>query len=174
MEKRIILGVAFDWGKRKGLDIFKELAQKLDRERYLIILVGTNDNIDIELPENIVSIHRTQNQKELAKLYTAADLFFNPTREDNYPTVNMEALACGTPVLTFDTGGCSEIIDDFTGKAIVEGGIRDILKEIELICEHDIYKSEDCLKRAKKFDKKQRFDEYIDLYEELGKWKKKR
>ena len=96
-DKYILLGVAFDWGARKGLDIFIELAKRLD-EKYQIVLVGTNEKTDKLLPNDIISIHRTQNQKELAEIYTAADLFVNPTREENFPTVNIEALACGTPL----------------------------------------------------------------------------
>ena len=88
--KYIVLGVAFGWGRRKGLDVFVELARRLDKEKYKVVLVGTDDNVDKLLPENIISIHRTQNQTELAEIYTAADVFANPTREENYPTVNME------------------------------------------------------------------------------------
>ena len=91
-------------GYRKGLNCFVEMAEKLG-EQYQIVLVGTDDEIDKNLPHNIISIHRTQNQKELAEVYSAADVFVMPTREENYPTVNMEAIACGTPVVTFDTGG---------------------------------------------------------------------
>ena len=89
----LLLGVAFDWGSRKGLDVFAELARRLDKEKYKIVLVGTNDVVDKQLPKEIISIHRTQNQAELAEIYSAADLFVNPTREENYPTVNMEAIA---------------------------------------------------------------------------------
>lgn len=74
-------------------------------DRFKIVLVGTNDEDDKILPDNIISIHRTSNQKELAEIYSSADLYFNPTREENYPTVNMESIACGTPVMTFKTGG---------------------------------------------------------------------
>lgn len=70
-------------------------------------VVGTNDEIDAQLPGNVISIHRTDSARELAQIYTASDLFVNPTLEENYPTVNMEALACGTPVLTYATGGAA-------------------------------------------------------------------
>ena len=89
---KMLLGVSIGWNTRKGLDVFIELAKQLDSS-YQIVLVGTNENIDKQLPSNIISIHRTNNQTELAKIYTAADLFINPTREDTYPTVNMEAIA---------------------------------------------------------------------------------
>lgn len=167
MKKYLILGVAFDWGIRKGLDVFIQLSRELDTSKYQIVLVGTNDEIDRKLPDTIISIHRTQNQQELAEIYTAADLFVNPTREDNYPTVNMESLACGTPVLTFDTGGSAEVIDNNTGKSVCDLGIRELAQKIEFLCENKPYKKSKCTVRAQEFDKKQRFDEYIKLYEEL-------
>ena len=86
-EKHIILGVSFAWGYRKGLDCFVEMAEKLG-EQYQIVLVGTDDEIDKKLPHNIISIHRTQNQKELAEVYSAADVFVMPTREENYPMIS--------------------------------------------------------------------------------------
>ena len=115
--KYILLGVAFGWGKRKGLDVFIDLAKRLD-DRFQIVLVGTNDDVDKLLPANIISVHKTNNQQELAEIYTAADLFVNPTREENYPTVNMESISCGTPVLTFKTGGSPEIPNVKTGYVV--------------------------------------------------------
>lgn len=58
----------------------------------------------------IIAIPRTSNTKELAEIYTAADFFVNPTYEDNYPTVNLEAIACGTKVITYNTGGSPETL----------------------------------------------------------------
>ena len=162
----ILLGVAFSWGKRKGLDVFIELSKRLSDE-YKIVLVGTNDNVDKQLPNNIISIHRTQNQTELAEIYSAADLFVNPTREDNYPTVNMESIACGTPVLTFKTGGSPEILDEFCGSVVDCDDVDSLEKEIIRICETKPYSKEACLERAKSFDMNDRFKEYIDLYEQL-------
>ena len=161
-DKYIILGVAFGWGKRKGLDIFIELSKRLDNS-YQIVLVGTDDNVDKELPQKIISIHRTQNQNELAEIYTAADLFVNPTREENYPTVNMEAIACGTPVVTFNTGGSPEMLDSTCGTVVKKNDIDGIYNEIKRICETHPYSKDDCLKRAESFDKNLRFTEYLNL-----------
>lgn len=163
--KYIVLGVAFGWGERKGLDVFIELANRLDGEKYQIVLVGTNAETDKLLPENIISIHRTQNQTELAEIYTAADVFANPTREDNYPTVNMESISCGTPVVTFNTGGSPEIIDETCGTTVAKNDIDGICNEIIKICETKPYSEDDCLKRAESFDKNEKFREYIRLYE---------
>ncbi len=162
----LLLGVAFDWGERKGLDVFEKLAEKLD-DRYQILLVGTDDNIDRRLTDRIISVHRTQDQQELAELYSAADLFVNPTREENYPTVNMEAIACGTPVLTFDTGGSPEILDEKTGAKVPKDDLDGLVRQIRKLCANPkdpkVFAS-----RAKTFDQNNRFGEYIQLYEELS------
>lgn len=169
--KYIVLGVAFVWGKRKGLDVFIELAKRLDKEKYQIVLVGIDDNVDKQLPNNIISIHKTQNQRELAELYTVADVFANPTREENYPTVNMESIACGTPVITFKTGGSPEILDETCGFVVECDDIDEMQKEIIRICENKPYSVNACLKKSKSFDKNEKFKEYIRLYEVLNEQK---
>ena len=166
--KYIVLGVAFGWGRRKGLDVFIELARRLDKEKYKVVLVGTDDNVDKLLPENIISIHRTQNQTELVKIYSAADVFANPTREENYPTVNMESVACGTPVVTFNTGGSPEMLDETCGAAVAKDDNDAMYNEIIRICEKKPYSLEACIKKAKGFDKNEKFGEYIRLYEVLN------
>ena len=160
----MILGVAFGWGKKKGLDIFIELSKRLDENKYKIMLVGTDEYIEKDLPDNIISIHRTKNQNELAKIYSAADLFVNPTREDTYPTVNMESLACGTPVLTFNTGGSPEIIDETCGMVVEKDDIDSMYNEIINICENNVFAKEMCLRKSRMFDKNEKYRNYIELY----------
>lgn len=167
-DKYMLLGVADSWGARKGLDVFLELSKRLDSKKYQIVLVGTNDNVDKQLPDNIISVHRMQNQRELAEIYTAADLFVNPTREENYPTVNMESIACGTPVLTFRTGGSPEILDETCGTVVDSDDIDSLEKKIFKIAEDKPFIMENCLRRAKQFDQNERFKEYIDLYQNKG------
>ena len=162
--KRLLLGVAMGWNQSKGLDVFVELSKRLGDE-YRIMLVGTNEETDKLLPENIISVHRTQNQAELAQLYAAADLFVNPTREDTFPTVNIEALACGTPVLTFKTGGSPEIIDETCGSVVAKNDIDALQSEIERICTEKPYSTGACTSRAANFDKNDKFQEYVKLYE---------
>ena len=161
--KKLILGVAFDWGRRKGLDVFIELANRLPKD-YQIILVGTDDEVDKLLPDNVISINRTQNQKELAAIYTASDVFVIPTREDNYPTVNMEAISCGTPVVTFNTGGSPEMVDESCGSVVDCDDIDALEREIVHICTDAYHFKDACIMMAKKFDQKQRFCEYLNLY----------
>ena len=156
--------MALGWGERKGLDVFIELAHRFS-EDYKIVLVGTDDKTDKMLPPNILSIHRTQNQQELAEIYSAADVFVNPTREENYPTVNMEAIACGTPVLTFRTGGSPEMLDETCGSVVDYDDIDALEKEIIRICTEKPYCRDACIKKAKEFDQNERFKEYLELYE---------
>lgn len=164
--EKVILGVAAGWEIRKGLDVFIRLAEELPDE-YRIVLVGTNDRIDKELPKKIISIHQTMNQQELAEIYSAADVYVNPTREDNYPTVNMEAIACGTPVITFRTGGSPEIPDDTCGCVVEIDDVEAMKAEIIRICTEKPYSVEQCLERAKSFDRNAKFDAYVKLYSEV-------
>lgn len=108
--KTIILGVANVWTEAKGYNDFIKLSGLLD-DNYKIVLVGLNKKQLNEIPNNIIGLPKTSGQKELAEIYTAADIFFNPTYEDNYPTVNIEALACGTPIIVYNTGGSEEALD---------------------------------------------------------------
>ena len=166
VNKHMLLAVAYFWDAGKGLYVFQELAKRLP-DNYQIVMVGTNDEVDKQLPENIISIHKTYNQEELVKIYSCADLFVNPTTDENFPTVNMEALACGLPVLTYDTGGCAEIIDEQSGASVPSGDIEALEKEIIRICENKPFKKEACIRRASKFNMSDKFMEYVDLYNEM-------
>lgn len=130
-DRLMILGVASPWTERKGLSDFVRLAGQLDSDKYVIVLVGLSEKQIKELPKSIVGLTRTDSREELAGIYSTADVFLNPTTEDNFPTVNLEAEACGTSVVTYDTGGCSETVRR-EGSHIVDGyedAIR-ILKEM--------------------------------------------
>ncbi len=162
----VVLGVAFDWGERKGLDVFIELSKRFN-ERYQIVLVGNISSDFLPLPSNVIHIQRMDNQNELAEIYTTANVFANPTREDNYPTVNLEALACGTPVVTFQTGGSPECLDASCGSVVKYNDIDSFEKEIRFICEKQPYLSEDCIKKAEAFDESVCFYKYIELYRDI-------
>lgn len=163
----LLLGVAIGWHPRKGADVFIRLARRLDPDRFRIVMVGTDDEIDRKLPESIISIHRTANQAGLAEIYTAADLFVNPTREDTFPTVNMESLACGTPVLTFRTGGSPEILDAKTG-IVVECDDEEAFYRAILQVERDTpFFREDCTARALSYEENRKFREYRALYDSI-------
>ena len=168
VDVKIVLGVAFGWGYRKGLDVFVELSKRLPHD-YRIVLVGTDDRVDAILPANIISIHRTQNQTKLAEIYTAVNVFANPTREDTFPTVNIESLACGTPVITFKTGGSPEIIDETCGSVVPYDDIDAMEMAVRHVCEKNDYSSEACIKRAELFEMNAKYEEYVELYREFEK-----
>ena len=163
-DKKIVLGVSTTWGNPKGLDMFLKLSEDLSEE-YKIVLVGVDSETAARLPENIISIHHTQNQQELAAMYSAADVFVNPTREDTFPTVNIESLACGTPVVTFRTGGSPEILDDTCGSVVDCDDYEGLKREIIRICRDNPYSADACVKRAKNYDKNEKYKEYLELYE---------
>ena len=129
-DKIIVLGVANVWEDRKGLFDFYKLAEMLD-DRYAIVLVGLSEKQIKDLPKNIKGIQRTNSPQELAAIYTAADVFVNPTYEDNYPTVNLEAQACGTKVITYDTGGCKETLHIKESALVQTGAIQVVAEMIE-------------------------------------------
>ena len=161
-DKFIILGVASSWSRRKGFDYFIELSKKIKADE-IIVMVGLTKKQKDQLPENIIGITRTNDIKELVEIYSAADVFVNPTLEDNFPTTNLEALACGTPVITFNTGGSVESIDDSCGVVVEKGDIDELIKAINII-KRNTPDKDYCINKAKKFDKNDRFNEYIELY----------
>jgi glycosyltransferase involved in cell wall biosynthesis len=165
---KLVLGVANIWEPRKGLTDFVKLRQSLSDE-YTIALVGLSPAQIADLPQGIIGIERTQNVRELAALYTAADLLFNPTYEDNFPTVNLEAMACGTPVITYDTGGCAEAVSEDTGAVVPKGDLEAAIVEIERICaEAGDRCSEKCRNHIKNnFDMNSKYLEYIEIYNNL-------
>ena len=125
--KKIVLAVSSIWERRKGLSDVIELAQLLPNE-YQVVIVGVDEIQKEQLPANIIGITRTNNAKELAEIYSAADVFVNLTYEDNYPTVNLEALACGTPVITYKTGGSVESVD--VHNQVEQGDVAAVARKI--------------------------------------------
>ncbi len=165
--KRIYLGVASTWDKRKGLDDFCWMSEKL-RENEHIVLIGLNKSQIASLPANITGISRTENITELASWYSAADVFVNPTYVDNFPTTNIESLACGTPVVTYQTGGSPEAIDAHTGACVKKGDRDALLKAIREIANIRDDIKVICRQRAEMyFDKNARFADYISLFRKL-------
>ncbi|MBQ9414571.1 MAG: glycosyltransferase [Clostridia bacterium] len=162
--KKIVLGVAYSWGVKKGLDVMIDLAKTLDSERYQVVMVGTNDAVDAKLPSGVIAIHRTADREELASIYTAADVFVNPTREEVLGLVNLESLACGTPVVTFQTGGSPECVDKTCGIVVDYDDAAAMRQAVESIDDYG-FTVENCRRYAGRFDMKAKFNEYVDAYE---------
>ncbi len=163
-DEKIILGVASVWDQRKGLRDFIRLAEKLE-DCYKVVLVGLSQEQQGSLPDNVIAISRTDSVEELAEIYSVADVFVNPTYEDNFPTTNIEALACGTPVITYDTGGSPEIIDNTCGIVVDKGDVDGLVKQIPIACE---LTSDACIQRSKRFDRNENYLEYLELTNKRG------
>ncbi len=167
--KKIILGVAALWDARKGLNDFYALAKRLPREEYAIVIVGRLTGEAAPPPEDgcpMIFVPRTQNMLELAQLYSSASVFVNPTYQDNYPTTNLEAIACGTPVITYATGGSPESVDEATGAVVAQGDIDGLMANIERLASGDYIEA--CRRKAEaEFDNSRCFNPYISLYNKL-------
>lgn len=163
----IILGIASNW-YRKGLTDFITLRNMLS-DKFTIVLIGLNKKEINHLPNNIIGIERTENQNALIDFYTAANLYFNPTWEDNFPTTNLEAMACGTPVITYRTGGSPEVITQKNGYVIEKGDLKTAQKYIEDICNAEKEEFINPCRQIiiKNFNKDERFHDYVNLYKKI-------
>lgn len=166
--KHIILGVASIWSEEKGWGDFMKMSEVLDEDE-VIVLIGVDEKRMEHLPRNIVGIRRTENIRQLAELYAAADAFVNPTWQDNYPTVNMEAIACGTPVVTYRTGGSVETITDDTGIIVEQGDVKGLIDAVRCVrTKGKEFYQKRCREYAlTHFRKEDRYAEYLRLYERL-------
>lgn len=161
--KFIILGVASTWTNRKGLEEFVKLSHELDKDE-VIVLVGVTEKQINQIPQNIIGITRTNNVEELVDIYSSADVFVNPTLEEVLGMTNIEALACGTPVVTFDTGGSPECIDNNTGIVVEKENLKQLRKTIFNIKENSFNESTLIERSRKLYNKNERYQEYLDLY----------
>ena len=162
--KYVILGVANVWERRKGLEYFVELAGRLP-EDCRIVLVGLSKKQQKGLPVSVVGLGRTSGAAELAEYYSMADVFVNATLEDNFPTTNLEALSCGTPVITFRTGGSPESVDEDCGIVVEKGNVEELKKAIEEVCGNpEKYSKEKMVERAQRFRDEKMAESYWKHY----------
>ena len=165
LEDRIlILGVANLWAETKGMRFFLQLNERLPHEKYQIALVGLSEKQMRTLPKTIIGIKKTENLQELADIYSSADIFINPTLEDNFPTTNIESLACGTPVITFNTGGSPEALDCSCG-IVVDKDIDQLLNACKTMGRKTKERQAACIAKGNQFDEKICFRRYLKLYE---------
>lgn len=168
-DKHVILGVANIWEKRKGL-VYFEQALELLGEQYVGVLVGVSDNQCRRLrkkfsKDKLRLIQHTKDVNELRKLYNEASVFVNPTLEDNFPTTNLEAMACGLPVVTFNTGGCAEAVKGTRSAVVSKKDVEALVRAIRSICEED--QMQDDSGYTKVFDNRTMLQEYMDLYRKM-------
>lgn len=165
--KIIVLGVIFGFDIRKGLDAFNYLAEKLP-ENYEIIIVGFTDDSGY-MNKRIKLIGRTESVTELAEYYSAADVFVTPTLEENFPSVNIESLACGTPIVAYRTGGATEAFSEKTGIAVNRGDKEELLRQVMYVGEKKPFSSQDCVDRSKLFTKEIMIENYLNIYRRVTK-----
>lgn len=164
--RNMVLGVAMTWNNRKGLGDLSRLRGLLPGN-IEIVVVGLTGRQLRHLPAGISGIGRINDVRQLRALYSQALAFVNPTYEDNFPTVNLEALACGTPVITYDTGGAAEAIDDMTGAVVAQGDVAAMAAAVRRAIS-GAYGAAACRDRTVRlYDSHNRFAEYHALYEEL-------
>lgn len=163
-----VLGCATAWGARKGLPDFFRLRERVPERELQIVLVGLKEAQLRALPRGIVGIRRTESTTELAELYSAADAVLNPTYEDTFSIINIEALACGTPVAMYRTGGAPEAIDANTGIVVPQGDLDALIAAIGTIRERGkAAYSAACRSRAlAHFRAADRWNDYLALYED--------
>ena len=159
-DKKIVLGVATAWSESKGLFEFYRLADALGSS-YQVVLVGVTDQQKQVLPKNIIGILRTNCVKELAELYSAADVFVNPSVQETMGLTTVEAMACGTPVVVYDRTAVPEAVEGTScGTVVPAGDIEALARAIQSI---DV-DSNACVEQAKKYDKQDKYVQYLKLY----------
>lgn len=164
-DKFMVLGVASPWNYRKSPDIFIEISERLNKEEFQIVIIGS-DGSEFNNNKNIIYIDRTNDQSELAAYYSAADVFVNPTREDNFPTVNIEALSCGTPVITFKTGGSAECISAECGIIVDKENIKKLVEAI-ISAKNKPFDRKKCAQKGAEYTRERQTDAYLKIYEKF-------
>lgn len=166
--KKVLLGVGAAWTVEKGFNDFIELSKHISEE-YCIVMLGVNDRMKKKLPHNIIGINKTENIDILSQLYSRALVLLTLSHNDTFPTTNLEALACGTPVITYPTGGSPEAVDDKTGFVVEVGDFDKVIGAIRIIDNKGkAFYSQNCRARALEyFDKDKQFAKYIELYKSI-------
>ena len=165
--KRLLVSVASDWDRRKGLDALVILDSMLD-DTFQIVIIGLTSEQISRLPQRILGLERTASQEELAAWYTAADCLVNPTLDDTMPLVNLEALACGTPIVVYKTGGCPEAVAASCGAVVEKGDVIGLAHAVKQICDSELDYTDACIRQAKRFEKQVMVQAYFDLYREVA------
>ena len=164
--KFVVLGVAFIWSYAKGIDVYASLAEHLD-ESYQIVLVGEIPE-GYQLPPNVCCLGKIADKRKIAELFSAADVFFNPTREEALGLVNVESLACQTPVVTFRTGGTAECVDETCGVLLDDCRWEAAYEVIRRMRNGELrFSSEACTKKSMEFTEQNQQQTYLEIYRRM-------
>ena len=166
--KIIILGVANIWGIRKGLYEFHKLLGVISSE-YQIVLIGLTQEQINELPHGILGIERTKDLQELVNWYSTADVYVNLSFEESFGMTSVEALACGTPIVVYDSTALPEIVNDDVGFVVEKNNIEGIKTAIEKLRENNYSQySQSCRKHVEEnFEIRKNYSSYLELYNRL-------
>lgn len=141
-------------------------------EEYQILLIGLNEQQIRELPGGIIGICRTESPQVLAEYYSAAHVFVNPTYEDTYPTVNLEAQACGTPVVSYDVCGCPETIQPGCGQTVPCGDVEALHRAVLSWCGRETPIPVDRERLCQEYCYRTYMDLYTQIYEKSSQEKR--
>ena len=164
--KKVVLGVANNWGPRKGLQDFIELRKRLSDD----YLVGLSDTQKKEIPHNIIGLGRTDNVQQLVALYSTADVYVNPSVEETFGLTTIEAMACGTPSVVYDSTASPELICSDTGRIAEPHDIESLQKSIiEITGKGKAQYSRACMDHVRtNFSESIGYEKYIALYRNLA------
>lgn len=159
-----ILAVANIWAKEKGIEDLLKITERIDEDIEVTIIGKIPYKYKIKLKNRCNLIERTDNKEKLIELYCNHDLFINPTLQDNYPTVNLESISCGLPIVTYNTGGSVETINRNTGVIIEKCNIESFAETINRIKDNYIYDRKKIIEESKKYSKEKMISNYMELY----------
>ena len=168
INKKLILLVASQWTKNKGIDFITPLCTMIG-EKYQVVMIGDIRDRSFSLLNNVINIKQTNSLNEMVEWYSAADVYVNLTMQETLGLTNVEALACGTPVVTFDSGGCKECVDSTCGVVVPRGDIKGIFEGICKVLEDNLFTKKACRIKSLEFDKNECYKKYLTLYHELRK-----
>ena len=172
-DRFVILGFGNKWLYEENPQMLENIIREF--HNAIVVLVGCTD-----MDKAIYKKRYTSNQlqmisyindvNELAKEYAKADVFINLTLEDNYPTVNMESICCGTPAITYDSGGSPEMVVHGETGYIIHKYDWDSLKSCILKIMNGRIDRHFCAEYGRMhFNQEKRYLEYLKLYKETGK-----
>lgn len=165
-DQKLLVGVSSVWQKMKGMDYLNRLADTLPKDQYRLLLVGRCGK-GVAIHPDILRVDHTNSVDELCQIYTAADVFINPTLQETQGLTTLEAFACGTPGVVFRAGGAAECIDDTCGIAVEKGNFDALLQSVVQICETKSFSAQACIAKADTYNKEVCYSAFMELYEEL-------
>lgn len=162
--KKILLGVATAWSESKGMRLFSDLADCLGEE-YKVVLVGMTEEQAAKTSPKALVLPRTNNIAELAEIYTASDVFLNLSRQETMGLTTVEAMACGTPVVTSNLTAVPEVVSDESGIVLTELSVDAVIEGVNTVLSSDFPFTRN---RAELYEKNKQYMAYLDVYADIG------